>query len=213
MYLPEHFAENDLPTLHRFMRQFSFATLVTHHEGAPYASHLPFLLAETHGPLGALRAHTASKNPQWRDLAAGQQALVIFLGPHSYVSPSWYRKRQNVPTWNYTAVHAYGTARILSPQETLQSLLDLAHLHEAGNEPAWSFNPQDSWIRDMLSEIVGFEISIDRLEGKFKLSQNRTGEDRESVVRVLAASERLMDREIAEFMAHLVTRLGTDSES
>src|SRR6266487_3531020 len=110
MYMPERFREDDLPTLHALMRDYSFATLVTQHEGVPFASHLPLMLAADEGPYGALFGHMAQANPQWRDFDASQDVLVIFQGPHTYVSPSWYEEDPtNVPTWNYAAVHAYGS--------------------------------------------------------------------------------------------------------
>src|SRR5262245_22604814 len=106
MYIPKHFQTDDIAQMHELMRHHNFATLVTQQDGAPFASHLPFLLDATRGPHGTLLAHLARANPQWQHLAAGQVALAIFHGPHAYVSPSWYAAKLSVPTWNYAVVHA-----------------------------------------------------------------------------------------------------------
>ena len=112
MYTPKHFEMNDPAELTAFMQHYNFAALVTSHEGNITASHLPFMLDASRGEHGTLIAHLAHTNPQWQTFASGQEALVIFTGPHAYVSPSWYEKpTTNVPTWNYTAVHAYGVDR------------------------------------------------------------------------------------------------------
>src|SRR5215467_5979107 len=123
MYIPKHFREDDLNTLHSLMRTYSFATLITQHEGIPFASHLPFILDTERGPYGTLLAHMARPNPQWHDLTGEQEVLVIFQGPHAYISPSWYDVELSVPTWNYATVHAYGHPRIIDDQTEL-----LAHL-------------------------------------------------------------------------------------
>src|SRR5262245_32627214 len=107
MYIPNSFREDDQAELHDLMRQNNFAILVTQHGGAPFATHAPFLLDAERGPHGTLLAHIARANPQWRDFDGQQEALVIFQGPHAYISPSWYEVAPSVPTWNYAAVHAY----------------------------------------------------------------------------------------------------------
>src|SRR5260370_40830619 len=123
MYIPKAFREDDIKTLHTFMREYSFATLVTQQEGMPFASHLPFLLDREQGPYGTLLAHMARANPQWRDFDGTQEALVIFQGPHAYISPSWYQASLSVPTWNYAVAHAYGQPRIIEDQAILYTLL------------------------------------------------------------------------------------------
>jgi transcriptional regulator len=201
MYLPSHFRENDRRELHAVMTSNSFATLVSVHDGIPFASHLPFLLDPDRGEHGTLLAHMARANPQWRDFADGRELLVIFQGPHRYITPSWYTEEQNVPTWNYVAVHAYGTPRIVDDPDQMMAMLDrLVRTNEAGFERPWELR-DDAWTRGLLSAVVGFEMMITRLEGKFKLSQNRDADDHAGVVEVLGRSNRPEDREMAAMMA------------
>ena len=189
MYIPKAFREDDLNTLHKFMREYSFATLITQHEGVPFATHLPFILDAQQGPNGILLAHMARANPQWHDFVSEQEVLVIFQGPHAYVSPSWYEVELSVPTWNYAVVHAYGLPRLIEDGEDLYKLLKtLIETHEAQFEKPWPFNLPDDYLQKMMHGIVGFEIEITRLEGKFKLSQNRTSIERENVIAALRES-------------------------
>jgi transcriptional regulator len=202
MYTPKHFLTEDVARMHELMRRYSFATLVTRHDGAPFASHLPFLLDERRGPRGALLAHLARGNPQWRDLADGQEALVIFQGPHAYVSPSWYGVAPSVPTWNYAAVHAYGRARIIEEPSELRRLLGaLVELHEASFGQPWRMDLPDEYMQRMVRGLVGFEIEIARLEGKLKLSQNRPADDRRRVVAALEESADPLGLATAKLMA------------
>jgi len=189
MYIPKAFREDDLNTLHKFMREYSFATLITQHEGVPFATHLPFILDAQRGQNGSLLAHMARANPQWHDFASEQEVLVIFQGPHAYISPSWYEVELSVPTWNYAVVHAYGLPRLIEDQVKLYNLLkSLIHTHEAHFEKPWPFNLPDDYLQKMMHGIVGFEIEIARLEGKFKLSQSRTEVERENVIAALQES-------------------------
>jgi len=189
MYIPKHFREDDLNTLHDLMRVYSFATLITQHEGVPFATHLPFILDAQRGPYGTLLAHVARANPQWRDFNSEQEVLVIFQGPHAYVSPSWYEVELSVPTWNYAAVHAYGIPRLIEDGEELYQLLKaLIETHESQFENPWPFQLPDDYLQKMMRGIVAFEIEITRLEGKFKMSQNRTASERENVIAALNES-------------------------
>ena len=189
MYIPKHFREDDLNTLHDLMRVYSFATLITQHEGVPFATHLPFILDAQRGPYGTLLAHVARANPQWRDFTSEQEVLVIFQGPHAYVSPSWYEVELSVPTWNYAAVHAYGIPRLIEDGEELYQLLKvLIETHESQFENPWPFQLPDDYLQKMMRGIVAFEIEITRLEGKFKMSQNRTASERENVIAALNES-------------------------
>jgi transcriptional regulator len=200
MYLPQAFAVDDIPRLQDFMEQFNFAALVTGRAGELTASHVPFILDRGVEPYGALRAHIAIRNPQLEDLRSGSQALVIFQGPHTYVSPSWYANAENVPTWNYTAVHAYGAPRIGNKGAMIALLKDLTARQEASFERPWDFDPGAEWIQKLLNEIVAFEITIERLQGKFKLNQNRKPEDRAGVIEALSASEEPARRAVAKYM-------------
>lgn len=185
MYTPPHFAEPRLPVLHRWMRENSFATFVSVVDGVPFASHLPALLDHSRGEFGVLRAHMAKSNPHWQAFTDGADLLVIFQGPHAYISPSWYESTKAVPTWNYTAVHAYGPARILAGDEVLELLLDQVALYESNFETPWEASSQaPGYLEGMANGIVAFEVEITRIEGKGKLSQNRP-QDRERVIAAL----------------------------
>jgi transcriptional regulator len=200
MYLPKVFAVEDLSRLHEFMEEFNFATLVTQQNGQLTASHIPFLLDRNTGPFGVLRAHIAIRNPQLKDLQSGSQALVIFQGPHTYISPSWYVNAENVPTWNYSVVHAHGAPKIGNKAAMIALLKDLTARQEGAFEKPWAFAPEASWVQRLLNEIVAFEMRIEKLEGKFKLNQNRKPEDRARVIETLSASGRPDEQAVARLM-------------
>lgn len=185
MYIPAAFAEPDLTRLHDFIEQNSFGVLVSQVDGLPFASHLPFLLDRTAGPHGTLAGHMARANPQWRE-AAGQTALAIFSGPHAYISPTWYEAEQVVPTWNYTAVHAYGQVEIVEDQAALLEIVQKSvQLYERTMPRPWSFDPSSTFVERQLAQIVGFRMEVGKIEGKFKLNQNHPAERRKKVVRAL----------------------------
>jgi transcriptional regulator len=194
MYVPGHFDASDVAFCHAVIREYPFACLTTSHDGELFASHLPFLLDER-GPLGTLVAHVARANPHHEVLAKGSTAIVVFTGPHAYVSPSWYETQPAVPTWNYCAVHAYGTARMLDdPQSYLARLATSFDAH-------WRFESLPPEYRTkMMRGIVAFEIEISVLEGKAKLSQNRSAADVAAVIAALDSSATTLDREIALWM-------------
>jgi transcriptional regulator len=200
MYVPKAFAVDDVPPLQDFMEKFNFATVVTQGASGLTASHIPFLLDRTAEPYGTLRAHIAIRNPQLKDFQSGSQALVIFQGPHSYISPSWYVSPESVPTWNYTAVHAYGVPKIGNRAAMIALLKDLTAKHESSFERPWDFDASAPWVEKMLMEIVAFEMKIEKLQGKFKLNQNRKPEDREGVIQALAVSEDPAQRAVASWM-------------
>ena len=201
MYMPELYREGDLPTLHALMRDYSFATLVTQHEGVPFASHLPLILEPDEGPYGTLFGHMALANPQWRGFDASQDVLVIFQGPHTYVSPSWYEVELSVPTWNYAAVHAYGTPRLITEYEACYALLDtLVRTHEAQFARPWLLQLPEDYVRQMMQGIVAFAMRITRLEGKLKLSQNRSLTDQQNVAATLQQSADPVSRDVGTLM-------------
>ena len=205
MYTPPAFLEYDLPTLHDLIRHHSFATLVTNGAEGLIASHVPLLLDESPPPFGRLRGHLARANPQWRDLEHGGEALAIFHGPHAYVSPSWYPSTREhgkvVPTWNYVAVHAYCKARCLhEPTDLVPLVRDLTDAYERGRPNPWSIDDAPAgFMENTARAIVGFELEIVRLEGKRKLSQNRSADDRRGVREAFAAGDE-MERAVAELM-------------
>jgi transcriptional regulator len=185
MYLPDAFAEPDLAKLHDFIEQLSFGLLVSQVEGLPFATHLPFLLERTAGPHGTLVGHMARANPQWRE-AGGQTALAIFSGPHAYISPTWYEAEQVVPTWNYTAVHAYGRVEVNEDKGSLLEIVQRSvRVYEQAMPRPWSFDPSSSFVERLLAQIVGFRIEVERIEGKWKLNQNHPAERRRKVIRAL----------------------------
>ena len=169
MYTPPAFREDDLKQMHTLMNDYSFATLVTQQDGVPLACHLPFMLNSERGQYGTLLSHMARANTQWQAFDGSQEVLVIFQGPHTYVSPSWYVDNVgvNVPTWNYAVVHAYGKPRLITEQDDLYTLLQaLVQKHEAMFEHPWEFQPSDDFMHSKMKGFVGFEMEITRLEGK-----------------------------------------------
>lgn len=202
MYVPPAFAEKNAAILHDFIEAYSFAMLVSGGLGEPYATHVPFLLDRGRGENGTLITHLSRGNPHWRQVA-GATALVIFSGPHGYVSPTWYEIHPAVPTWNYAAVHAYGRPRLIEEPAALEALVRrLVKTHEDGRANPWSPNGLPTeFMAGMLKGIVGLEIPVERLEGKFKLSQNRKPVDRRRVIATLTDSSSASDRELADFMA------------
>ncbi|QDT56671.1 Protease synthase and sporulation protein PAI 2 [Caulifigura coniformis] len=209
MYTPSSFRVDDLTTLHAFMERYSFAMLCSSTNGEQQATHLPLLLDRDSGPHGQLIGHMARANPQWKR-AAGSQVMAIFAGPHAYISPTWYESNETVPTWNYAAVHAYGTFQPIEDDARLREIVRrTVDVYERSMPRPWSMDvvPPET-IDKLLLGIVGFEIRIDRLEGKWKLNQNHPVERREKVVRALTATGRPDDVAIADLMRRQI-----DSES
>jgi transcriptional regulator len=214
MYIPPAFQVDDAGTLAAFMRRHSFATLVTSVDGASFASHLPILFHSESGGHGRLLSHMARANPQWRHFTAGNEALIIFQGPHSYVSPSWYQSKLAVPTWNYAAVHAYGVPTLITDAHRVVQLLEeLVRTYESPRERPWAGDLPEEFRDKLIAGIVAFEIPVTRLEGKFKLSQNRPTEDIQGVFRELSSSGDPQRRAVAQLMADegLVAAGGTSS--
>lgn len=201
MYIPSHFEEIRIEILHDLIRSYPLAVLVTMSSGGLNANHIPLHLSAEPGGKGILRGHVARANPIWSDLVEGVEALAIFQGPNSYISPSWYPAKQEhgkvVPTWNYTAVHAYGTLRIIDDAAWLRSQLEmLTSQHEAAFDTPWTVDDAPpEFIDRMLGAIVGIEIVITRLSGKWKISQNQPPANREGVILGLQenGSDRAMD--------------------
>ncbi|MEI6714023.1 MAG: FMN-binding negative transcriptional regulator [Verrucomicrobiota bacterium] len=204
MYSPAHFRIDDRNAQIAFMKEHSFASLVTVDGGSPFASHVPVLVQENRGPCGTLVTHLARPNPQWRHFENGADVLVMFSGPHADVSPAWYVTTPAVPTWNYTAVHVYGKARIVGDHAQVVSMLhELVEANEANREERWSGEMPDDFRDNLIRGIVGVEIEITRIEAKFKLSQNRPA-DVSGVVAALATSPNQTDRQLAEMMSRQV---------
>lgn len=195
MYLPRHFAQDDPAALRRLMVNHPLATLFSQDKSGPTADHLPLLFDPTGGAHGVLRGHVARANPLWQQ-ACGQTVLAVFHGPEGYVSPGWYpskaRHGRVVPTWNYAVVHAQGRLKVMDDPGWLRALVTrLTQAHEAHRATAWAVAdaPAD-YLAQMLQAIIGIEIELTRLTGKFKLSQNRDRGDREGVATALEAEGR-----------------------
>ena len=188
MYLPTSFEPPDTDTLLQFLRAHSFGALVTVTSHGLDGNHLPFVFDPEPSPYGTLRGHVARANPIWRECQSGADALVIFQGPDSFISPSWYPTKGEtgavVPTWNYIVVHAHGTVRVVEDAGWLRAHVEaLTNRHEASRKEPWAVSdaPAD-YIAKMVGAIVGIEMPISRLIGKWKLSQNRSARDRAGVV-------------------------------
>ncbi|HMO57916.1 MAG TPA: FMN-binding negative transcriptional regulator [Roseiflexaceae bacterium] len=189
MYIPHANREDDPAILLAFMREHAFITLVSILDGIPFASHVPVALRDDAGQFTII-GHLAKANPQWRTFGTGE-ALAIFNGPHAYISPSLYEKHESVPTWNYIAVHAYGVPQPVffnDAHAALEgSLRELIATYEAAYQTHWESLPV-KFREGMLQGVVGFEIAVTRLEGKYKLSQNRSHTDQHTVAHALLAS-------------------------
>ena len=210
MYIPRTNAETRPDVLVDYIDSHPLATLVTSSpQHGLFATHLPLVLRRDAGAHGALEGHVARANPQHeqaRTLTAGSEVLVIFSGPDAYISPNWYASKSEhgrvVPTWNYIAVHAYGTARVTEDEAFLRSHLErLVARHEVAQPAPWTIAsaPAD-YIAQQLKAIVGIEIAITRLEGKWKMSQNRPAADIDGVVRALAESPRPDDQAVSRIV-------------
>ena len=197
LYVPPHFRVEDRDILYAFMEQHAFGTLVTSGAAGMHVSHIPFL--PERGDDGAIRllGHVARGNEQWQALEKAEHLAAIFQGPHAYISPSWYANHPSVPTWNYSVVHAHGKARLMDEAGLHDLLMRLSATYEAGNPKPWRMAElPPAYVDSMLKMIVGFEIEVLRLEGKFKLSQNRPAE----VPRVIAALEEGAEPALAGLM-------------
>ena len=178
MYVPAPFKEADPDKLFDLIEKHSFGLLVSAYDGDPSATHLPFLLDRAVAPMGCLIGHMARANPQWRQ-AEGKMVLTIFSGPHAYISPTWYETENVVPTWNYVAVHAYGTFRAIHEHDELTEIVRRSvSFFEAPMPKPWKFDSESETSKKLVHAIVGFRIEIDRIEGKWKLNQNHPAERR-----------------------------------
>jgi transcriptional regulator len=191
MYIPRAHQEDREPILHKLIEEQPFASLITVGSTGLFASHIPMVL-EQNGAMGQLRGHISRANTQWRDYTPSVEALAIFSGPQHYITPNWYVEKQEtgkvVPTWNYVVVHAYGYLKVIEDGEWLMThLASLINIHEADSPVPWKIGdaPAD-YIAAMTKGIVGLEMTIERLEGKWKVSQNRSEQDRNGVAKGLA---------------------------
>ena len=197
MHIPAPFREKNTDYLFNIMQENPFATLVTADpEGCPVATSLPFLIKKTDENI-SLQAHFAKSNPQWKQLTQSKPVLVIFNGPHCYISPSWYKK-PGVPTWDYVTVHAYGKATLFDNQQTAELVEALSDKYEQQQENPWQ--AKDNYSAKLLNAIVGFEINVQELQGKVKIGQNKSEEDLIGVINALQKSSSEHERAIASLI-------------
>lgn len=199
MYIPKHFLVEDRGEIYDFIDHHGFGILFSTHNGSPVASHLPFQLNRDDG---CLYGHFARANEQWQDIV-DQEALIVFHGPHAYISSSWYETNQSVPTWNYVAVHAYGAIELIEDQAgIMQSLNRLVAKYEQPDSPYQLDETNQEFTEKLSKSIVAFRMRIDRLEGKWKLSQNHSEDRQRSVIAHLERSQSEDARKIAELMTN-----------
>lgn len=202
MYCPPAFRVEELASLHGLMRAARLANVVTFGANGLHASPLPLFLDETEGPFGTLYGHFARANAQWKDKPLSD-ALAIFMGPDAYVSPSWYASKKEhgkvVPTWNYSAVHARGPIEFFDDEARLRDVVErLTNLHEAERPEVWSVSDAPApFLRGQLRGIIGLRLPITGLEGKNKMSQNRSAADRAGVAEGMAGSSHASERAVA----------------
>ena len=205
MYQPDHFRVADLPEMHALMRARPLATLVSAGSLGLYATHLPTVLRGD-GPYGVIECHLARANPHWKDLAEGNEALMIFQGPEGYITPNWYPSKADhgkvVPTWYYAVVHAYGRPEVMEDRNWLRRhVTELTAQQETNEVKPWALSDApESFIEVMLRGIVGFRFALTQLEGKWKMSQNRQAPDRNGVAGGLRTRRQGDDLEVAELV-------------
>jgi len=208
MYLPKHFEETRVEILHELIGTHPLGVLVVLTDKGLDANHIPFQVDPEPAPLGTLRGHVARANPLWRLFSRDVEALVIFQGPHAYISPSWYQTKREtgevVPTWNYAVVHAYGPLRFIDDRVWLRGFLEnLTNRHEAGRADPWKVaDAPPGYIEKQLGGIIGLEMAVTRLIGKWKASQNRPAKDRDSTAKGLSRE----GGHSADVIANLVRR-------
>ena len=206
MYVPEHFKLGDVAEQHALMRAYPFAALITMSEAGYEVTHLPTKL-KSEGALGVVECHVSRANPHWREIAKNGRGLLMYTGPQAYITPGWYPSKaahgKVVPTWNYAVVHAHGTAEIVDDREWLvRHVSELTDQQEAGTATPWATSDAPgNYIEVMSRGIVGMRFTIERLEGKAKMSQNREIPDREGVVAGLKARAEEGDAKVADLVA------------
>lgn len=201
MYIPDHFKETNPERILALIESNPFGALITAPEGVPFVSHLPFLFKLSNSLQGKLLGHIARANPQWQHFTESSEVLVVFQGPHAYVSPSWYSS-PGVPTWNYAVVHLRGKPKLIEDYAELGVLVEqLTHIHESHMQTPWKPNLTGEQHSKLLSMIVGFQIEITDIQGKFKLNQNRSIEDQQRVIQELKKSNYQTNTSVAKLMS------------
>lgn len=198
MYIPKLYQITEQEEKIEFIKKYSFGTIISIVENTPIATHLPFLVSENNHEL-ILASHFARANPQWKNIEQSN-VLIIFSEPHAYISPTHYEKELNVPTWDYMAVHVYGKVQIRETKEkTLEILEKTIQNFEPAYQKQWDGLPEE-YKSNMLKGIVAFEIKVDDIQGKKKLSQNKTEKEQQNIIEALSKSRYTHEQEISEFM-------------
>lgn len=199
MYIPKSFENKNIDQLHQFMEKFNFATLVSNSD-KPQISHVPVMLDRTQGEFGTLIWHVAKINSHATVLDGNKNSLFIFHGPHAYISPAWYKTVPNVPTWNYAVVHAFGTPERVNKTQLSQDLTQLVNYHESLLNQKENYIIPDSYKEKLLEHIEGFRMEIKKIEGKFKLGQNRSVDDRNGMINGLRNQNNDEAQVLADFI-------------
>ncbi|MFC4767795.1 FMN-binding negative transcriptional regulator [Effusibacillus consociatus] len=198
MYIPKSFEVQDREKLVNFIKENSFGIMFAQLNGQPFATHLPFLLDENSGDNGILSGHMAKANPHWKEIH-NQRILVVFQGPHAYISPTWYGEPNTVPTWNYVAVHVYGKMVLIQDKDSLKEIIrDSVQFYEPSSSIVDRLD--EEFFDNLLNAVVGFRIEIDQIEGKWKLSQNHSEERQRRVTQALKKQEDPNSKQIANLM-------------
>lgn len=198
MFIPKDFKVEDQQKILEFIQDNSFGILFSQDDEGPHATHLPFILSQKDKP--ELIGHIAKANPQWKTLH-GKKVLVVFSGPHSYISASWYKEKRNVPTWNYVAVHVQGTIEIINEETELLSILHQSvDFYEKDFENPWKMDNEPETVSRLLNGIIGFRIRIDSIEGKWKLNQNKSTDNKKEVIKNLRKLDIYDSHSIADLM-------------
>ena len=207
MYVPSYNRESDKNIIHDFIFAHSFGVLVTTVQNNIQANHFPFLIHKGEGEHGVLYSHLARANPQWKSLIMNPMCLVLFHGPHRYISPSWYAEDLNVPTWNYTAVQATCSGEIIEDSDKIEEILkETVITFENHESKPWTYTLPEEFKGPLKEQIVGLKLTIAKLEGKFKLSQNRNSEDFAGVVSALEKKPDDNSKELLKYMKNTRSR-------
>jgi transcriptional regulator len=204
VYTPKYSNQKETPALLELMKSNPFATLVSMADGVPFINHLPIIAEQNSSGAVTLIGHMARANPQWRHFQSGLEISVVFHGPHTYITPSWYTDSLNVPTWNYAVAHAFGVPKLIEDADGIDSILKRSvQVFESKETKPWVYSLPNEFKDGLVRGIIGFEIPVSRLEGKFKLSQNREAEDYQGVLEGLKNRPDEMSKKVLEIMLSL----------
>ncbi|WP_239751237.1 FMN-binding negative transcriptional regulator [Mammaliicoccus sp. H-M34] len=198
MYIPKHYKENDIQEIKSFMLEHQFVTIITNDGDKPIATHVPINIHEKNGEI-YVTGHLAKNNDQWRLLNKASNVLIIFQGPHAYISSTWYEK-EDVPTWNYQSVHVYGDSRLLSESELIEDLTYLLNKYEGHRDNGATWDNMSENTLKQINGIIGFEIEVKEIQAAYKLSQTRTEQDKNNIISKLKESGDHLDIAIAKIM-------------